>query len=502
MARSRFLGAMVWGQVWRLGEVILSLVFTVLVVRSLDQASFGTYSTITTFIVISIYLLGLGLSEGSVRFVPIVRATNPAAPFRLFRLFLLIRLAICLCAGLLIWLGRGWLAALFNQPFFESDSFLLAAMLLFYNLTDFTGNFYTSMLWVKQIVIIRLLGQFSTIVLVTAGFYLFQPSVQLLLGVSTFSNLLMVLASLGGETRAGLVGTFKKPAPTNPLPLKMIFSYSRDLWIINLATIGLLGQMDVFLMAILNTGLADIGFYNLAVVLVGRLVILLQAWATSLGSIVSTVYHEKGQAGLERYFVFYYRLSLPAQLIPMGGLALLAGPFIGLIFGEHYLAAVGLLAVIAWFQVIHALLGNTITAAFLNTLGRQRSALVWRCSCALLNLGLDLALIPVWGTLGAALGTGVSITVLHFLEGWLVRELFWKVRWEYVLKIGGAVVSGAWLGSFIGGPDLVSFLGRGLFYAAWLLLFFLLVKPLGEPDLQLLPTVRPGLERVLRYFVR
>jgi hypothetical protein len=88
------------------------------------------------------------------------------------------------------------------------------------------------------------------------------------------------------------------------------------------------------------------------------------------------------------------------------------------------------------------------------------------------------------------------------LEGWLVRELFWKVRWDYVLKIGGAVVSGAWLGSFIGGPDLVSFVGRGLFYAVWLLLFFLLVKPLSEPDLQLLPTLRPGLDRVLRYFVR
>ncbi|MBN9388882.1 MAG: polysaccharide biosynthesis C-terminal domain-containing protein [Chloroflexi bacterium] len=502
MARSRFLGAMVWGQVWRLGEVVLSLLFTVLVVRSLDQNSFGTYSTITTFIVISIYLLGLGLSEGSVRFVPILRATDPAVPFRLFRLFLLIRLAICLFAGLLVWVGRGWLAALFNQPFFESDSFLLAAMLLFYNLTDFTGNFYTSMLWVKQIVLIRLCGQLFTIVLVVAGFHLWGSSVQLLFVVLTVNNILMVLASLLGAPRAGLAGTFEKTAPASPLPLKEIFSYSRDLWIINLATIGLLGQMDVFLMAILNTGLAEIGFYNLGVILVGRLVLLLQAWATSLGSIVSTVYLEKGQAGLERYFVFYYRLSLPAQMIPMGGLALLAGPFVGLIFGERYLTAVGLLAVMAWFQVIHALFGNTITAAFLNTLGRQRSALVWRCSSALLNLVLDLALIPVWGPLGAAIGTGVSIAVLHFLEGWLVRELFWKVRWSYVLKIGGAVVSGAWLGSFIGGPDLVSFVGRGLFYGAWLLLFFLLAKPLGEPDLQLLPNLRPGLSRVLRYFVR
>lgn len=493
---------MVWGQVWRLGEVVLSLLFTVLVVRSLDETDFGAYSTILTFVLITIYLLGVGLSEGLVRFVPVVRASDPAAPFRLFRLFLVIRLAICLVAGLVVWLCRGWLADLFNQPFFESDSLLLVLMLIFYNLTDFSANFFTSMLWVKQIVIIRLLGQFVMIVLVTGGFHLWGSSVTLLITVLTFSNFLMLLASLLGQSRSGLVGTFAKTPPVNVLPLKEIFSYSRDLWIINLATIGLLGQLDVFLMAILNTGLAGIGFYSLAITLVGRLLLLLQAWSTSLGSIVSTVYLEKGQAGLERYFVFYYRLSLPAQLIPMGALALLAGPFVGLIFGERYLAAVGLLAVMAWFQVSYALLGNTVTTAFLNTLGRQRSALVWRCSCALLNLVLDLIFIPRWGPLGAALGTGISIMVLHFLEGWLVRELFLKVSWNYVLKIAGAVVSGAWLGSFIGGPDLLSFVGRGLFYALWLLVFFLLFKPLSESDLQLLPNLKPGLVRLLRYFVR
>ena len=501
MERSRFLGAMVWGQVWRVGEVALSLLFTVLVVRSLDQTSFGIYSTITTFILVSIYILGLGLSDGMVRFVPILRASDPTGPFRLFRLFTVIRLAVCLVAGLLVWIGRGWLAAVFNQPFFESDSLLLAVMIVFYNLTDFAGNFYSSMLWVKSIVIIRLLGQLVTIIFVTAGFYFFQPSVQLLLAVSTLSNFLMVLASLLGEARFGLLNTFSEVEPARKLPLKEIFKYSRDLWFINLATIGLLGQMDVFLMAILNTDIEGIGFYNLATLLIGRLLVLLQAWSTSLGSIVSTVYLEKGQAGLERYFTFYYRLSLPAQMIPMGGLVLLAGPFVGLIFGERYLAAVGLLALMAWLQVLYALLGNTITNAFLNTLGRQRSALVRRCSCGLLNLVLDLIFIPVWGPLGAALATGVSMTLLHILEAWLVRELFSKIEWRYVLKIAGAVAGGVWLASFIGGPLLLSFLGRGLFYGAWLLVFFLLTKPLTGPDLQLLPNLRPSLGRILRYFV-
>src|SRR3954468_6290441 len=113
MSRSGFVGAMVWGQVWRIGEVGLSLLFTVLVVRSLDETSFGIYSTLTTFGYVTTFILGLGLSDGLVRYVPVVRAADPANPFRLFRLFLAIRLGLCVIAGLVLWLGRGWLAAIF-----------------------------------------------------------------------------------------------------------------------------------------------------------------------------------------------------------------------------------------------------------------------------------------------------------------------------------------------------------------------------------------------------
>lgn len=502
MAKSGFVGAMVWGQVWRVGEVALSLLFTVLVVRSLDEASFGVYSTIITFVTIMIFVLGLGLSDGLVRYVPVLNARDPAAPFRLFRLFLFIRLAVCLLGGILIWFGRSWLSAVFNQPFFESDSGLLIIMVVLYNLTDLTGIFYSSLLWVKSIVVIRLAGQLSTIVFVTVGFWLFQPSVPLLIAGLCLSNLWMVLASLLGKARSGLRATLTSPSPVQRLPLREIFSYSRVLWLINLATLGLLGQMDIFLLALLTRDIQGIGFYSLAALLVGRLLVLLQAWSTSLGSIVSTVYLEKGLPGLERYFVFYYRFSLPLQLIPMGGLALVAGPFVGLVFGERYLQAVSLLAAMAWFQVIYALLGNTITTAFLNTLGRQRAALVWRCSCSLLNLALNLLFIPAWGPLGAVLGTGISLALLHLLEGWLVRELFLKVRWSYILKIAGGVVSGAWLAGFIGGAFLPSLLGRGFFYLAYLLIFFLVTRPLTAQDLQLLHSIRPGAARILRHFSR
>ncbi len=496
------MGAMVWGQVWRIGEVGLSLLFTVLVVRSLDETSFGIYSTLTTFGLITIFIFGLGLSDGLVRYGPVLRADDLAAPFRLFRLFLLIRLSICLFGGLLLWLGGGWLAAIFNQPFFASDSGLLIMLVVLYNLTDLNGSFYNSMLWVKDIVIIRLLGQLSTIVFVTVSFWIFQPSVQLLIAGTCLSNFWMVLASLLGKARPGLQQTLSPPAPPRKLPLKEIFSYSRDLWLINLVTLGLLGQMDVFLLAFLTRDAQGIGFYSLAILLVGRLMALLQAWSTSLGSIVSTVYLEKGQAGLERYFVLYYRFSLPVQLIPMGGLVLVAGPLVGLVFGDRYLMAVSLLSVMAWLQIFYALLGNTITTAFLNTLGRQRSALVWRCSCSLLNLVLDLIFIPIWGPLGAVVGTGISMALLHLLEGWLVQELFLKLKLGYILKIAGGVVSGIVLASFIDGSYPAALLGRGFFYLAYLLIFFLITRPLTPDDMQLMQSIRPGITRFGRFFVK
>jgi hypothetical protein len=102
--------------------------------------------------------------------------------------------------------------------------------------------------------------------------------------------------------------------------------------------------------------------------------------------------------------------------------------------------------------------------------------------------------------LGAALGTGISMALLHLLEAWLVRELFLKINIIYILKIGGGVASGLWLSSFIGGAYLPSLLGRGFFYLAYLLVFFLLTKPLTALDLQHLNNLRPGAARFLRFF--
>ena len=77
------------------------------------------------------------------------------------------------------------------------------------------------------------------------------------------------------------------------MPLKEIFNYSRDLWIINLATLGLLGQMDVFLLAFLTSPISTVAlvynrqqevlWYGIATIVLRILALLISAVAQTFG---------------------------------------------------------------------------------------------------------------------------------------------------------------------------------------------------------------------------
>ncbi|HEX2913997.1 MAG TPA: polysaccharide biosynthesis C-terminal domain-containing protein [Chloroflexia bacterium] len=499
-SRSRFLGSMLWNQLGRVGEVGLSLLFTVLVVRTLSSLTFGAYSTIINFLNIAGILTSLGLSDGLYRYVPLARATQAQAPLWLFRRFLLLRLLISLIATTIIGVGRVWLALWFNQPAFETTIWLILLLFLLYNLLDLVVSFFSSMLWVSNIVLIRLGGQLLNIILLVTLFLFNAPSLPLLLLSLCISNLLMLFTALGLLARAGLFQKLLAGRSGFQKQLKQVLSYSRDLWLINFATIGLMGQIDIIVLALLAKDPLAVAHYSLASLLIGRLYLLAIAWSGSLGSIISTVFIEKKRAGLERYFVYYYRFSLPVHLIPMVALAALSPALVSFVFGESYRAVAGLLAIFTIQQVFAAMLGSSICASFINTLGRQKLDLRWRTCCSLLNIGLDILLAPLWGATGVVIATVTANILLCAIEAWLVRELFAKLGLAYTLKVVTGVLSGGLLAWLIRGESLAGLALEGSLFASYLLLFFWLVKPLSQADKQMVMNIKPGLAKIIRFF--
>lgn len=488
---------MFWGQIGRIAEFGLSLLFTVLVVRWLSQENYSTYSTIINFYLILLYFLNFGITDALQRYVPVLREESALAPLWLLQRFFVIRLGVGMLVAGLMWLGRDLLAEWFSQPFIAQEIGAVVALFLAYVIFEPLVSFYLAWFRVRQIVFIRFFGQLANIIIVGLWFWLSGSAVLPILVALLITNLIMFGAGVVFLPRPGLFARLPVKLKT---PLGEIAGYSRDLWLITLITIGLQGQIDVILLAVLSSGSLAVPFYSLASILISRVYALVIAWAGSLNSIISTVLLEKGQPGLERYFAYSYRLSLPFHLIPMVGLAAISDPVVTLFFESRYHPVSWLLTLFALQNILAALLGASVTPAFINILGRQRIMLRWLGFFSLLNIGLDILLIPIFGAVGAVIATSLANTLAQLMQALLVRDLFGRLNYIYLLKIGGAVLTAGLLAAFIGSEGLLVIIIRGGVYLGSLLLFFRLLKPLEESDKQVLLNIRPGLARILSYF--
>lgn len=106
--------------------------------------------------------------------------------------------------------------------------------------------------------------------------------------------------------------------------------------------------------------------------------------------------------------------------VPMVLLFLLLGePLIGWIFGEDYVPGYWPLVILCVGQLINALVGSV--GVLLNMTGHEREVTVAVGIGALINVLLNLGLIPWLGMLGAAIASAVSLAIWNLMLWRVVR---------------------------------------------------------------------------------
>ena len=91
------------------------------------------------------------------------------------------------------------------------------------------------------------------------------------------------------------------------------------------------------------------------------------------------------------------------------GVACIGGPLVRVMYGPQYLPAIPVFIVMALLSIPKAVLTPALTLLYsAEDLG---FVLKWGCAAALLNVLLDVALIPSHGAIGAAWANGIAQTV-------------------------------------------------------------------------------------------
>lgn len=115
---------------------------------------------------------------------------------------------------------------------------------------------------------------------------------------------------------------------------------------------------------------------------------------------------------------YLFAISIPAAI----GVTLLAEPILKLLYGEGFRAAANTLTILILTLIPYGVV--RYHAYVLVGANRQRIDLTLNIVMSLLNIGLNLVLIPKYGHLGAAIATFISICIYAILQyGYLLNRL-------------------------------------------------------------------------------
>ncbi|MBC8287781.1 MAG: polysaccharide biosynthesis protein [Nitrospinae bacterium] len=266
---------------------------------------------------------------------------------------------------------------------------------------------------------------------------------------------------------------------------------------------GLMTQSDVLLMNYFRVGRADIGLYHLVTGLAVAMAFLLAGVAPMALSLFSETYAKEGMKSLGSLYCqivgFAAYLTIPVYVFCV----LNSSHLIEFIYGSAFLEGAGALRIYATFAGIQTALGINFTVSTLYVIRHRDVAMRSTAESSILNIALNLVLIPSFGMMGAIMATGLSMVYM------VVRQLI-AISAEMEIAPVFSVIGRCFLFCLIASvPSLIlTGLDKGhlmINLPVYLLAFVLLlvyVKPFNDEQRQLLTNVYPKLDLWAKWFFR
>lgn len=409
-------GSLLWGQIGRVFEIGLGLLFYVLVVRVLGPQDYAIYAVVWSVVNVAALIVSLGYSEILTRYLPALNLSEGGAAAALVRRLLQERVLMSLVVALAVWAGAQPLADWTHTPALQQLIGLTLALVVAQGLWELLIAYYVASLRMRDHAAVRMIGQIAGLGLALGlfagvGAKVWVPLVAQLASylVSSVLYVLGARRTLALPGRASVLGAARR--------------FGGYVWLTNLATFGLASQIDVLLIAALISDSRQISFYNVAALLLSRLYAVLTGWSAVLMPTAAEAQARDGARGMAQNLHLYMKVNLAVILPPFLFVIAWGEPLITAFFGEAFAPSSILLRIFAAFGLASALLGANICHPLLYVADRQRTLLRLRLAAGALNFLLDVLLIPPLGAAGAVIGTGVSNLLTHLIEFAIARRV-------------------------------------------------------------------------------
>jgi O-antigen/teichoic acid export membrane protein len=462
----------------------LTYLYRVSIARFVGPEAYGQLSLalMVTGVVSTVAYLALG--NGLKKFIPEFRTKNDLASIKgmvLNALELTVPLSLALFA--IVFFGAEFIAV----TFFDNTKIIPLIKILSFTIPIGT---------ISSIFFDTTIG-YNKIIYKTGTVRILQNVVQLGLTVALLLLGFEVASAawgwLAGTTLSAILGFYFMEKKVGPILFSDVKAEHHREQLLRFSAPLLLSGMIGTLLGWTDTGLLgyymtdfEVGLYNAA--LPTAMLILLPHKA--IGSLALSSFselkerdREKVQGSMQTATRWVFSLVFPTFLI----LLLFSDKVLQILWGGEYTQASIALSVLAGGYLFDALAGRV--GSFLNSTGHTRYILYNNVAALTLNLVLNIALIPIYGILGAAIATAASTILTNFLmfiEVWRKENVISIPH----IEVGKIVFTGLLPLTFILGLDNVLFkntpywflVPAGLIYGLLYMTIYLKVLGLGEEE--------------------
>ncbi len=231
-------------------------------------------------------------------------------------------------------------------------------------------------------------------------------------------------------------------------------------------------KIDVVMLSLIRGDDGEIGLYSAAMRLIELIGVIPALIVSALFPIISNLYQESKDS-FDKVFRTSFKYLLVVALPITVGTLLLSDRIIYTVYSEEYFKSIPALKILAF--AIFFIFVNYILMNVLVSVDRQKINAIVAGACVIVNILLNLCLIPYYGYLGAGIATVITEVILFALSLYYVTKHVCRV--DIVLFIRpfvGVIIMGMFIAVIITKLHLalIIFLSALIYFSCLLILRF------------------------------
>ena len=493
----RFISNISWNFFGKVCVQILLFGVSVLLARYLGKEKLGVYATLLVVPTFVRLLNQFGLEFLINKKIPELNVLDPSGKQSryLIKSLLAIRAGTSVFFSILIYAGLPYYLDFIGAPELVEYRLVLILYFLVICFNSLLSTLFMTQLRYRVVSITEIGCAFLNLIFL-AGFIFQDWGIKGVLYAYIISTSINIIIYFGLAWN-GIKGEVHAP------DFKEMYSLGGATYLTALLSLGLITQADVLLMNYFQVQSSGIGFYHLATGLGGMLAFVLVGVGPLALSIFSEIYTRGAEKELSQIWCqivgFVSFLTVPIFVFAFFH----AESLISFVYGEQFRQAGDLLSLYIIFVGSATILGLDFVTSTLFVMHRRNTVVRINVEGSVLNIGLNLLLIPIYKENGAVVATGFAMLYMVGRQLFVIQKNIdisqvWPIIGRCLLFSIIAVIPTQVLDFFI----LDHIFGSIFIFAFTFLITLAGFKPFTKTQAQMLKNIHPSFPQWISWFVR